>query len=77
MSYTSIIPGGKAGSVAALTATFATEATLTGGINRGPMSGIRVSGFAYWSTCNSNNTHNQPEVNRVMKLEFEQQRNTN
>ena len=46
MPYTSTIPGGKTGSVAALTATFATAEALTGGVSRGPTSGSRFSGFA-------------------------------
>lgn len=40
------MPGGKTGSVAALTATFETAVTLTGGVKRGPTSGIWVTGFA-------------------------------
>lgn len=53
MPYTSTIPGGNTGSVAALTATFATEATLTGGVNSGPTSGNLVNGFALWRTCSA------------------------
>lgn len=45
------MPGGNTGSVAALTATFATEVTLTGGINSGPTRGIRFSGFAFCRIC--------------------------
>jgi len=45
-----MIPGGKTGSVAALTATFATAVTLTGGVNRGPISGIWFNGLATWRT---------------------------
>ena len=45
------MPGGNTGSVAALTATFATEVTLTGGVNSGPTTGSLVNGFAFWSTC--------------------------
>ena len=40
------MPGGKTGSVAALTATFATAVTLTGGVNRGPTTGTLFSGLA-------------------------------
>lgn len=47
----SMIPGGKTGSVAALTATLATAVTLRGGVNRGPTSGSWLSGFACWRTC--------------------------
>lgn len=47
-----MMPGGKTGSVAALTATFATEVTLTGGVNRGPTSGSCFSGFARSRTYN-------------------------
>ena len=50
MPYTSTIPGGNTGSVAALTATLATEVALTGGVNIGPTSGNLVNGFAFWST---------------------------
>lgn len=35
-----MMPGGKTGSVAALTATFATAVTLIGGTSRGPTRGI-------------------------------------
>jgi hypothetical protein len=45
-----MIPGGKTGSVAALTATLATEVTLTGGVNRGPTSGIWVNALVCWKT---------------------------
>jgi hypothetical protein len=45
------MPGGNTGSDAALTATFATEVTLTGGVNSGPTSGNLANGFAFWSTC--------------------------
>jgi hypothetical protein len=45
-----MIPGGKTGSVAALTATLATEVTLTGGVNRGPTSGICVNALVCWKT---------------------------
>jgi len=48
-----MIPGGKTGSVAALTATFATAVTLTGGVNRGPTSGIWFNGLATWRTYSS------------------------
>lgn len=48
-----MIPGGKTGSVAALTATFATAVTLTGGVNRGPISGIWFNGLATWRTYSS------------------------
>lgn len=41
-----MIPGGKTGSVAALTATLATAVTLTGGVNRGPTSGIWFNDLA-------------------------------
>lgn len=50
MPYTSTVPGENPGSVAALTATFATEVTLTGGMKRGPTTGMRLSGFACWRT---------------------------
>jgi len=45
-----MIPGGKTGSVAALTATLATAVTLTGGVNRGPTSGIWVNAVVCWRT---------------------------
>jgi hypothetical protein len=45
------MPGGNTGSVAARTATFATEVALTGGVNSGPTSGNLVNGFAFCSTC--------------------------
>jgi len=48
-----MIPGGKTGSVAALTATFATAVTLTGGVNRGPISGIWCNGLATWKIYSS------------------------
>lgn len=48
---TSTMPGGKTGSVAALTATFATAVTLTGGVKKGPTRGSCLSGFACWRTC--------------------------
>ena len=41
-----MMPGGKTVSVAALTATLATDFTLTGGVKRGPTSGTWFSGFA-------------------------------
>jgi len=43
--------GGKTGSVAALTATFTTAVTLTGGVNKGPTRESCLSGFARWRTC--------------------------
>ena len=51
----SMIPGGNTGSVAvaAVTATFATAVTLTGGVNRGPTSGIWFDGLATWRTYNT------------------------
>lgn len=48
-----MIPGGNTGSVAALTATFATAVTLTGGVSIGPMSGTRLRGLACWRTCHT------------------------
>ena len=50
-----MIPGGNTGSVAvaAVTATFATAVTLTGGVNRGPTSGIWFDGLATWRTYNT------------------------
>lgn len=39
------MPGGKTGSVAALTETLATAVTLTGGVNKGPTRGIWLSGL--------------------------------
>lgn len=52
MLYTSITPEEKnAGSVALLTTTFATLATLTVGVKKGPMSGILRSGRAFWKAC--------------------------
>lgn len=45
------MPGGKTVSVAALTATLATEVTFTGGVKKGPTSGTWLSGFACFRTC--------------------------
>ena len=45
------MPGGKTVSVAARTATLATEVTLTGGVKRGPTSGTWFIGFACLRTC--------------------------
>lgn len=49
----STIPGGKTGSVAPLTATFATAVTLTGGVNKGPTTGNWVNGLAQLRACNN------------------------
>lgn len=42
--------------MAPLRATFATEVTFTGGMNRGPTSGTWLRGFARWRTCGYVNT---------------------